>query len=105
MYIFVGMPMNDEVLEVKVSEKKTIPGVPFPNATLKKFIMRHIVNKDMRVSKEALNVLNRIFDEIGGWIIREAEKMAVSGGMSTISAEHVRDAARFYFGWEGEGEG
>ena len=73
---------------------------PFPRATLRKFIQRHAVRKKTRVSREALNLLNRLLDEVGGWIVRESEKLASVSGRSTIQSEHIRDAARQYLGWE-----
>jgi len=73
---------------------------PFPRATLRNFIRRHVVKKKTRVSGEALNLLNQLLDEVGGWIVRESEKLASASGKSTIKSEHIRDAARQYLGWE-----
>jgi len=70
-----------------------------PAATLRKFVKRHVVRKKTRISSEALDVLDKMFDEVGGWIIRESEKMASSSGRSTIKAVHIRDAAGLYVGW------
>lgn len=71
----------------------------FPAATIRRFVKRHVVGKKTRVSSEALEVLNKILDDVGGWIIRESEKMASSSGGPTIRAVHIRDAARLYLGW------
>ena len=54
------------------------------------------------MAPEALDLLDKLLDEVGGWIIRESEKMASSSGRSTIRAVHIRDAARLYLGWEEE---
>ena len=72
----------------------------FPTATLRKFVKRHAVGKKTRISPGALSVLNKMLDEVGGWIIRESEKLASSSGRSTIKAVHIRDAARLYLSWE-----
>jgi len=77
-------------------------GIPFSNAALKNFVSRHVVRKDTRVSQEALDLLNRVFDEVGGWIVREAEKMVATAGRATINADHVRSAAKLYLSWEEE---
>ncbi|MFQ6115940.1 MAG: hypothetical protein ACE5NG_17910 [bacterium] len=71
----------------------------FSAATLKKFVKRHVVGKKTRISSEALGTLDKMLDEVGGWVIRESEKMASSSGRSTIKAVHIRDAARLYIGW------
>lgn len=74
----------------------------FSNATLREFVTSHVIKKDTRIAQDALDRLNQIMDVLGGWIIREAERMASSEGKSTISLEHVRSAVRLYLGLEEE---
>jgi histone H3/H4 len=91
---------DDETHTSTLKEIKRPSGVPFSKAMLRDFIARHVVKSETRVSKDALDLLNRVLDEVGGWIIREAEKMAASSGRSTISADHIRGAVKLYLGWE-----
>jgi len=79
---------------------KILPNIPFSHSTLRKFFSRHVVKKKTRVSDDALDLLNRVLDEVGGWIIRESERMAANGGKSTINADHIREAVKLYLGWE-----
>jgi histone H3/H4 len=89
----VKQESNHDVSEV-------LPNVPFPRATVKRFFSRHVVKKTTRVSEDAVDLMNRVFDEVGGWIVRESERMAANGGKSTIGADHVRGAVELYLGWE-----
>ena len=82
------------------NRKRMRPSSFFPRNTLREFVRRHMVGNKTRVAPEALDLLNKLFDEVGGWIVRESEKMASSSGKSTIRAEHIRDAAELYLGWE-----
>jgi histone H3/H4 len=79
---------------------KALSSGPFPRATVREFFSRHVVKKTTRVSEDAVDLMNRVFDEVGGWVVRESERMAANGGKSTISADHVRDAVKLYLGWE-----
>jgi histone H3/H4 len=85
---------------------KALPNIPFSRATLKKFFVRHIVRKPpivkkpTRVSRDALDLMNRVLDDIGGWVIRESERMAANEGKSTIQAKHIRAAVKQYLGGE-----
>lgn len=84
------------------SVSKALPNIPFSRATLRKFFSRHVVKKRARVSREALDLMNRVLDDVGGWIIRESERMAASEGKSTINAKHIKGAVKQYLGWEEE---
>lgn len=94
------MPTNDETQISTLKEAKRPSGVPFAKSTLREFFSRHIVRSETRVSKDAIDMLNQVLDEVGGWIIMEAERMAASSGKSTISADHIRSAVKLYLGLE-----
>lgn len=81
------------------SKNRKRPSSFFPRNTLRNFVKGHLVGKKTRVASEALDLLDKLLDEVGGWIVRESEKMASSSGRSTIRTEHIRDAARLYLGW------
>jgi len=93
---------DDETQASLVKKQKIAQVLPFSHATLKDFASRHLVKKETQFSQEALDLLNQVFDEVGGWIVRESERMAAVGGRTRISAEHVRDAAKLYLSWEEE---
>lgn len=84
----------------KIGRKKRHSGFPFPNAVLKRLIERHRVSKETRIAQEALERLNRVLDEISGWIIRESEKLATGGGRKTVAIADIRDATKLYLGLE-----
>jgi histone H3/H4 len=63
------------------------------------------VNKETRITQDALEQLNRILNEVGGWIIRESEKLASNGGKKTIDVADIRDATKLYLGLEAEKHG
>jgi histone H3/H4 len=98
-----GPLFNDDEAE-KVLVKETIQtlNVPFSSSVLKDFVARHVVRKQTQVSQDALDLLNRVFDEVGGWIVRESENMAQSSGRTRITADHIRGAVKLYLGWEEE---
>jgi histone H3/H4 len=48
----------------------------FPRAILRNFVKRHVVGEKTRISSDALETLDKMLDEVAGWIIRESEKMA-----------------------------
>jgi len=83
-----------------VKKQKSVQGLPFSHTVLKDFVSRHIVKKETQFSQESLDLLNQVLDEVGGWIVRESERMAAMGGRTRIGAEHVRDAAKLYLSWE-----
>lgn len=96
------LPNDDETQKVLVRDTTQTPSVPFPSSALKDFVTRHVIRKETQVSQDALDLLNRVFDEVGGWIVRESEKMALSGGRTRITADHIRGAVKLYLGWEEE---
>ena len=77
--------------------KKDIKSL-FPRTTLKRVVSKHKVRKETRISKEGLDQLSIILDELAGWIIREAEKLVSNEGKLTISSKHINDAVKIYFG-------
>lgn len=77
--------------------KKDIKSL-FPRATLKRIVSKHKVRKETRISKDGLDQLSIILDELVGWIIREAEKLVSNEGKLTISSKHINDAVKIYFG-------
>jgi hypothetical protein len=99
MWRVLGLVSDDET-QASLVKKQKPQGLPFSHATLKDFVSRHIVKKETQFSQESLDLLNRVFDEVGGWIVRESERMAAIGGGTRVSAEHVRDAAKLYLSWE-----
>jgi histone H3/H4 len=92
--------IRGDFLRDNKNKKRVRPSSFFPRNTIREFVKRHAVGNKTRVAPEALDLLNKLFDEVGGWIVIESEKMASSSGKSTIKAEHIRDAARLYLGWE-----
>ncbi|PIU12626.1 MAG: hypothetical protein COT21_03335 [Hadesarchaea archaeon CG08_land_8_20_14_0_20_51_8] len=87
-----------------VRKRKGRSGYPFANATLKHLVERHTVSKETRIAQEALEQLNRVLDEISGWIILESERLARDGGKKTIDIADIRDATKLYLGVGGGGE-
>jgi len=102
MWGVLGLVSDDETQVPLVKKHKPAQVLPFSHATLKDFASRHIVKKETQFSQEALNLLNQVFDEVGGWIVRESERMASVAGRTRVSADHVRDAAKLYLSWEEE---
>jgi len=85
--------------------RKNRLGYPFANAALKRLVERHRVSKETRIAGGALEQLNRVLDEISGWVVREAEKLATCGGRKTIDVVDIRDATKLYLGLEVEKRG
>lgn len=93
---------DDKTENVLVKEAAHASNIPFASSILKDFVTRHLVRKETQVSQDALDLLNRVFDEVGGWVVRESEKMATCGGRTRITADHIRGAVKLYLGWEEE---
>jgi hypothetical protein len=93
---------DDKTENLLVKEIPHPSSMPFPTSLLKDFVVRHVVSKETQVSQDALELLNRVFDEMGGWIVRESEKMARCGGRTRIASDHIRGAVKLYLGWEEE---
>ena len=96
------LPSDGETQDVLAKEVNKPKNVPFPSSILKDFVDRHVMRRETQVSQDALDLLNRVFDEVGGWIVRESEKMAACGGRTRITADHIRGAVKLYLGWEEE---
>ena len=84
----------------KSEENKKLVDLAFPKTTLKKIVSKHKIQKNTRISEEALKQLSITLDELTGWIIRESEKLAINGGRSIITSKHITDAVKIYFGEE-----
>ena len=85
-------------MPLEMEDEKTLVKLPFPKATLKRIATRQKLQKETRISEESLQQLNVLLDELSGWIIREAEKLAFNEGKSTIKAKHINQAVEIYFG-------
>jgi histone H3/H4 len=67
--------------------------------------MSQYINEDTQVTKEAVNIMQKVLVEHARWITNEAEKLAIYEGTRRIKDNHVRDAVRIYFGIREKNEG
>ncbi len=79
------------------SKSSKLVDPPFPKAMLAEVFERHTVRKTSRISEDGIGRLGKTLDELAGWIIREAELLAINEGKSTITTEHIRESVKSYF--------
>jgi histone H3/H4 len=80
------------------SKSSKLVDPPFPKAMLARIFKSHTIRKTSRISKGGIEQLGKTLDEVAGWIISEAERLAVNSGKSTIASEHIKEATAMFFG-------
>ena len=78
------MTIFKNIMRQNEKDKKLVKTV-FPKATLKRIIREHKVRGETRVSERSIEELSSVLDELVGWIVREAEKLANNEGKLTIT--------------------
>lgn len=75
-----------------------ILGTAFPRTAINRLLIKYRVNKTTELQVQASKQLASAMEEICGWIINEAEKIAIGRGSHKVSMEDVKIATLLFFG-------